>query len=159
MALPTSKIAAGAALAGLGALGGAAVAPQPERPTTTKVSAPAPPEVRTEVIHRTIHVYKHPKKRHAQPAAAAPAPAAAAPAPVAAAAATTTPSSGYARPLSSHTSGAATAPVTHRPLTSHTSGAVRAPTTHKPLTTRTSGSGSRGTGGGEREHESERGDD
>jgi hypothetical protein len=75
-----TKLAGAAALVGLGALGGATLATPAERdPAAAVVQRPAPVQVRTEVIRRTIRIVRHEKpKRPPAPAAAPPA----APAPV-----------------------------------------------------------------------------
>jgi hypothetical protein len=106
-----------AAVAAVSALGGAAAAGLvlPSTPAAPAIPAAAIPiatpvvEVRTQTIHRTVHVIKHLHHEPLPPRAIAPAPAVApAPAPVAP----------VARPLHSATS---PAPATSRPLRSATS--------------------------------------
>ncbi|MBJ7521355.1 MAG: hypothetical protein JHC84_16765 [Solirubrobacteraceae bacterium] len=85
MQLTTRMLAAGGAVAGLGALAAIAMAaggdPAAETQTVTPVAAT--PQVRTEVVRTTVHVTKRerPKTTAAAPSSAAPAAPAPAPAP------------------------------------------------------------------------------
>ncbi len=105
------QIAAGFALLGAGGVAGAALPVAAQRPAAVAV-APAPVEVRTQVVHRTVRVVRHERPKHLRPRrAAAPAPAqrpaapSAAPAPAPAAAAPATAATG--RPLVTRSSGTA----------------------------------------------------
>lgn len=75
-----TKIATGATLLALGGLAGVALSAESQQ-TTSSAATPTPPvEVRTEVVHRTVHVIRREKakKVSAPPArAATPVPAAA----------------------------------------------------------------------------------
>lgn len=105
-----SRVSAAAGLLGLGGLGGAALAARPN-PEPARVAAALPhprSEVRTVVVHRTVHVYRKPKRRHLAPApavsASAPPPA---PVPVAPAAVRVlAPAPRAQTPLVTRTSGA-----------------------------------------------------
>ena len=140
------QIAAGFALLGAGGVAGAALPVAAQRPAAV-AAAPAPVEVRTQVVHRTVRVVRHERPKHLRPRrAAAPAPAqrlatpSAAPAPVHAAAAPATAASG--RPLVTRSSGTAA----HRPAPA-------------PLRTRSSSTGGReGDDGHEQESEGGRDD-
>ena len=66
-------IAAGFALLGAGGVAGAALPVAAQRPAAVAV-APAPVEVRTQVVHRTVRVVRHERPKHLRAAAAAPAP-------------------------------------------------------------------------------------
>jgi hypothetical protein len=97
---PLTATTAAVGLLVAGGAGGLALFERPDRADVAATAArPAPVEVRTEVIHRTVHVVRHirPKRRLAAP----PSPAAVqAPAPVAARA----PALRATRPLRSHSS-------------------------------------------------------
>jgi len=130
-----TQIAAGAMLLALGGVAGAAVNGQSSTPkAASAVVRPAPVEVRTQVVRRTIHITRHAKPRPARKPKAA---VLAAP-PRAAAAA---PPPAYSTPVSAPRA----VPIA----------ATRTAT--KPL--RTSTSGSSGRTGGEREREHEGGGD
>jgi hypothetical protein len=134
-----TQIAAGVALLGAGGVAGAALPTTAASPDPV-AAAPKPPEVRTQVVRRTVRIarHEHPKRRRRVAAAAV--------APAAAAAPSHAPASAPVAPVA--------APA--RPLVTRSSGAGH-PAAHAPLRTRASA-----TGGGEHEdgHESEReGDD
>jgi len=141
------QIAAGFALLGAGGVAGAALPVAAQRPAAVAV-APAPVEVRTQVVHRTVRVVRHERPKHLRPRrAAAPAPAqrlatpSAAPAPVHAAAAPATAASG-------------------RPLVTRSSGTAAHRSAPAPLRTRSSSTGGRGREGDDgHEQESEGGRD
>ena len=138
------QIAAGFALLGAGGVAGAALPVAAQRPAAV-AAAPAPVEVRTQVVHRTVRVVRHERPKHLRPrrapalapaeppaAPAAPAPAAAAPAPAA----------------------------TGRPLVTRSSGTAAHRSAPAPLRTRSSSTGGRGREGDDgHEHESEGGRD
>src|SRR5690349_4831697 len=126
-----TTIGAGATLAALGGLTGYAISSSGDEATTATATR-EPVEVRTETIHRTVHVVKHEKPRHPKPNGRESAAAAAGPVPAAAAAPRAVPVAAPPRP--------APARVVSSP----------APVRH--VTTRSSGSGS---GEHEREHEVE----
>jgi hypothetical protein len=103
----TPRVVAIAALAALGGVGAAAATfPTAPPPVVQRAQAPATPvEVRTETIHRTIHVIRHERahvRRRRPPAVVAPPPA---PAPRIAVAAPAAPVTRAVRPLRSRTSG------------------------------------------------------
>jgi hypothetical protein len=80
-----TALAAGGLLLAGGATGAALTAGSDTPATPERRAAPAPVEVRTEVVHRTVHVVRHIKpKRRAAPATATPAVVAPRPQPVAA---------------------------------------------------------------------------
>jgi hypothetical protein len=84
-----------------------AVAGRPDRAGVAATpSRPAPVEVRTEVIHRTVHVVRHirPKRRTVAPAAPAAVAAPAAAPPQRAAVTVAPPASAATRPLRTHSS-------------------------------------------------------
>jgi hypothetical protein len=135
------QIAAGFALLGAGGVAGAALPVAAQRPTPV-AAAPAPVEVRTQVLRRTVRVVRHERPKHLRPrrvtapeSPSAPAPAVAPP-PVASAPATRAP----ARPLATR----ASATAAHRPAA--------------PLRTRSSATGGRGHESDDR-HEHEGGGD
>jgi hypothetical protein len=104
-------VTATTAALGLLAMGGAAGAALAGRPDSVGVAAtpsrPAPVEVRTEVIHRTVHVVRHirPKRRTVAPAPAiVPAPAPAPPPRQRVAVAVAPPAAAATRPLRTHSS-------------------------------------------------------
>ncbi len=86
MKLTTRTFAAGATVAGLGAVAAIAMAAggNPATPAATVEPIAQPPQVRAEVVRTTVHVTKHRPARAST--ASAPAAQAAAPAPAAAAA-------------------------------------------------------------------------
>jgi hypothetical protein len=123
MRISITRIAGAAALVALGGLGATALNPQPGRPAI-EAARPAPVEVRTQVIHRTIRIVRREKPKRPRPVAApAPAP------PTAKAAAVIAPPVTYAAPP----------PAPAR--------------TVAPLRTRTSGAGQGGSEHGDRERE------
>lgn len=83
MRTATTAVVAAALLAVGGAAGAALSAGPGHPPVATVAAAPAPVEVRTQVIHRTVHVVRHLKpkraRRPAPPPAAVVAPARAQP--------------------------------------------------------------------------------
>jgi hypothetical protein len=118
MRITRTGAATGATLLALGALGGAAVSSQPDRPPAAQVPKAVPAEVRTVVVTRTIHRVRHERAPRPAHPVAAPPPVPAAPAPasrvvqVAAAPRPRVPLRAVAprpapKPLRSHTSGAA----------------------------------------------------
>lgn len=139
-----AKIAAAATVVGLGGIAGVALSSNSGQ-ATPSAAKPPKPKVRTQVIHRTIHVTRHAKPKEGsgvsgsgspgQPAITSAAPAPAPPAAV------TSSSSATATPVAS------TAPVV-----SHTSGASAPSHPSAPIHTSSSGGGSN-SGGGEVEHE------
>lgn len=136
------QIAAGFALLGAGGVAGAALPVAAQRPTPV-AAAPAPVEVRTQVLRRTVRVVRHERPKHLRPRRVAapvtespPAPAPAVAPPVASAPATRAP----ARPLATRSSTTAA----HRPAA--------------PLRTRSSATGGRGHESDDR-HEHEGGGD
>ena len=75
MRTATTTLAAAALLA-VGGTAGAALSAGRDRAPVPVAAAPAPVEVRTQVIHRTVHVVRHIKPKRRKPvAAAAPSPA------------------------------------------------------------------------------------
>jgi hypothetical protein len=77
-----TKIAAGATLLALGGLAGVALSAESRHATSSAATATPPVEVRTEIVRRTVHVFRHekPKKVSTPPVrAAVPVPAAAPP--------------------------------------------------------------------------------
>jgi hypothetical protein len=106
MLVPMHPLTATTAAVGLVVAGGAAGVALSERPDGAGVAAtaarPAPVEVRTEVIHRTVHVVRHVRPKHRVAAPPAPAPVQA-PAPPARAA-VQAPAPRPTRPLRTHSS-------------------------------------------------------
>jgi hypothetical protein len=144
------KIAAVATALGLGGLAGFALSSNSGPGATAQAPKQVAehPRIRTQVVHRTVHV---PAKGGPAPAGSGSGPATTTPAPAAATSAA--PTQVAAAPVTQ------SAPATAPPPTTRTSGAA-APATTPPPTTRTSGAGV-GTGvepGEDHEHE-ERGDD
>jgi hypothetical protein len=85
-----------------GGAGGAALSARPDRAAApSRAASPAPVEVRTQVIHRTVHVVRHVKPKSA--AAAPPAPVVAV-APARAQPTAATPARPAARPLRTRSS-------------------------------------------------------
>ena len=83
MRTATTTVAAARLLA-IGGAAGAALSARPDRAPAPAAVVPAPVEVRTQVIHRTVHVVRHikPKRvKRAAPPAPAPAPRCCRPAP------------------------------------------------------------------------------
>jgi hypothetical protein len=98
-----TALAAGGLLLAGGATGAALTAGSDTPATPERRAAPAPVDVRTEVVHRTVHVVRHIKpKRRAAPATATPAVVAPRPQPVAATVARPAPRP--ARPLRTRSS-------------------------------------------------------
>ena len=127
-----ATLAAAGGLLILGGLGGAAItaSPQPGPAAPVASVAPSPPEVRTKIVRRTIHVYRRPKPiRPVAKSAPAPAPSVT-PAPV----------------------------VTAAPAPVRASAPVAPVRRAAPIVTRTSGAGGHG-GEHEHEDENEGGDD
>jgi hypothetical protein len=106
MLVPMHPLTATTAAVGLVVAGGAAGVALFERPDSAGVAAtaarPAPVEVRTEVIHRTVHVVRHIRPKHRVAAPPAPAPVQAPPPP--ARAAVQAPAPRPTRPLRTHSS-------------------------------------------------------
>jgi len=170
------RVAAGAAVIGLGGLGGIALSSNhANKPTTTLA---AKPEVRTHVIRRTIHVTKHVKPRHPVSgtgagggatiaATGSPGTYASGTAPVTGASSTGAASgSTYtsSAPITTSTSGAAATPSpssapSSTPVVTHTSGGGGGSASgggggsSPPVVTHTSGGGGGAGGGGGGEHE------
>jgi hypothetical protein len=125
------QVSAGAALLGTGVIVGAAVPAGGGQPRVT-AAAPAPVEVRTQVIHRTVRIVRHERRK--------------APRHVAAPAAATAPAVAAAAPRVVTPAPAATAPA--RPLVTRSS-ATGSSHAAPPLRTRASATG----GAHEHEHE------
>ena len=128
MRIPITRIAGGAALFALGGLGATALDLQPNRPVL-QAARPAPIEVRTQVIHRTVRIVRHEKPKRprtvATPAAAPPPTAAPAPPPRVTYAAAPPAPAGNVAPLRTRTSGARRPKPAVTPLRTRTSGAGR----------------------------------
>jgi hypothetical protein len=104
---PAASVLAAAALLVVGGAAGAALTAQPDRAAVAAGPAPpAPVEVRTQVIHRTVHVVRHIKpKKHPAAAPPAPAPAVVTARPQPAVASVARPAPRVVRPLRTHSSG------------------------------------------------------
>lgn len=104
MPSPTTALAAAALLVAGGAAGAALTAQADRSSAPARAAGPAPVEVRTEVVHRTVHVVRHvrPKPKHV--AAAPPAPAAPAVTPVTARPVAASPARPASRPLRTRSS-------------------------------------------------------
>jgi hypothetical protein len=70
----TTTLAASALLVAGGAAGAALSAGLDRSPAAAATPAPAPVEVRTQVIHRTVHVVRHIKPKRVERSASPPAP-------------------------------------------------------------------------------------
>jgi hypothetical protein len=103
---PVTATTAALGLLVTGGAAGAALAGRPDRAGVAATpSRPAPVEVRTEVIHRTVHVVRHIRPKHRTAAPAAPAAVAApAPPPQRVAVTVAPPASAATRPLRTHSS-------------------------------------------------------
>jgi hypothetical protein len=137
------QIAAGVALLGAGGVAGAALPVAAQRPAAV-AAAPAPVEVRTQVVHRTVRIVRHERPKHLRPRR----PAAAAPAPA--------PPPAAPPPAPAARVPAATAPATAaagRPLVTRSSGTAAHRSAPSPLRTRSSSTGGRGGEGHEHERE------
>ncbi len=156
---PITSALAAVALLVAGGAGGAALSPQDERaPTRSHRGEPAPVDVRTQVVHRTVRVVRHVKRRH--PASAAP------PAPVAPPAPAPAPAPAAARAATQAVVVEARSPAPRAapPLRTRSSATGAGNQAARPLQTRSSATGVAAERRaepdvGERENEHENGDD
>lgn len=114
MNVTRTQIAAGGTVTALGVLAAFAIGAGTSKPATVPAAKkPAPVEVRTVVVHRTVKVVRHQKPKKAKPASAPPAPARSAPAvqiaqaPAPVQVSQPAPAKSYSKPLTTKSSGGA----------------------------------------------------